>query len=200
MISRYSRITDRAEFDRALERLRDHLNDIAGDSRGSDPSLYVSESDIEFLRDELTPAGNGRPSRFWKKAVPITHEETTPHWLPRFNRPDKVVRDARGRPVVGYRIGYLNVSQYEAPVFFCSDGGLRMLIKHNYRQTEKTGPVISRGDRRKRTFTGYCRLPDPEFLYPVRTRGAMSGVSYNHGQTNVLETELATITGRSFPS
>lgn len=190
LISRYPRITDEKGFETALESLRGHLNDIAGDSGGSDPEPYVSENDLAFFK-ELKEAADHRMKSPWKGATPITHEETTPHWLPRLKKSDDRVYDKDKNEVKGYRVGYLNVAQFEAPVFFCSDGKLRMLIKHSHRQRRHH---IYFG----RTFSGYCRLPDPKLLYPVRTRGTKSGVSYNHGQSNSLKTELNKLTGYTF--
>jgi hypothetical protein len=195
----YPRITDEADLKSALERFRGHLNDIAGDSGGSKPKDYVSESDIAFFgrlkaaadryaaEHQMDPPG-------WKGATPITHKETTPRWLPgRPKKTDGIVRDAEGNPVVGYRVGYLNNSQFEAPVLFCSDGTLRMLIKHS----DAKDPHL-RGAYAGKSFAGYCRLPDPALLYPVRSRGTMSGVSYNHGQTDTLKTDLEERTGYKF--
>jgi|ERR1039458_2645469 hypothetical protein len=194
IVEQYPRITDRDEKKEALGHLRSHLIDIAGDSRGSDPKDYVTEEHLEFL-GQLFNAASRHMDPPWKDATPITHVETTPHWLPRQKKSDRVL-DKEKRPVKGYRVGYLNVAQFEAPVFFCSDGTygtLRMLIKHS--DTKARG---LRGTYDSKSFSGYCRLPDPELLYPVRTRGTMSGVSYKHGQTNTLKTELKTITGFTF--
>lgn len=195
MVSRYPRITDKEKFSSGLERLQEHLNDIAGDPGGSDPEPYVSENDIAFFNR----IREGAKRLGWKGATPITHRETTPRWIPGrkkidekvyFYDPEAKKGEEKVKEVKGYRIGYLNVAQFEAPVFLCNDGRLRMLIKHN--RPER------RGLRAGRSFRGYCRLPDPELIYPVRTRGTMAGVSYNHGQTNILETELKTLTGYTF--
>lgn len=191
MVERYPRITDNDEMEEALGRLRGHLIDIAGDSRGSDPRDYVIGKDLE-LYGQLFAAANHHMKPPWKGASPITHTETTPYWLPKRKKSD-TVRDEEGKPVVGYRVGYLNAGQFEAPVFFCSDGTLRMLIKHS---STKVRGLLGTNDGK--SFRGYCRLPDPKLLYPVRTRGTMSGVSYKHGQSNTLKTELKKLTGVTF--
>lgn len=204
------------EFAKAQDRLRSHIKDLTGDSRGSFPGLYVSDEDVAFL-NKFKWAADDKWGKGWKGAkgaTPITHEEVTPRWLqvpewlkPEYKRKNPAVLDKEGRPIMGYRIGYLNAGQFESPVLFCSDGLLRMRIK-----TPKEARVVGKfGGEKKprdvkgiegkfdgRRFAGFCPLPLPKYLYPVRRRGTMSGVSYNHTQSKTLERELRDLSGLKF--
>lgn len=191
-VALYPRITDQEEFKAGLERLRGHINDIASDSRGSHPGAYVSDSDLAFL-NKLKTVADHHMKPPWKKATPITHVDRTRHWIRRQKSPREPVLDSAGRPVVGYRVGYLCAGQFETPVLFCSDGNLRMFIKHH----DPKGPHLI-GANAGKTYEGYCRLPEPKYLYPVRTRGTMSGVTFKHGQTHTLRSELKQLTGFPF--
>lgn len=223
LTSRYPRIRinrdevgGSAEFTAAQETLRRHIKDLTGDSRGSHPSLYVSDEDMVFLR-KFKSAADQKWGQGWKGAKgakPITHEDVTPRWLaiPDWlkspdKRPSPAVLDQKGRPIMGYRIGYLNAGQFESPVLFCSDGLLRMRIKtpRDERVEGKFGgerkPIKVKGLEGKfddKRFAGFCPLPLPKYLYPVRKRGTMSGVSYSHTQSKTLEKELRELSGLKF--
>lgn len=191
----YPRISDDDQRGEALGHLQSNLFEIARDSSGSDPALYASPED-QALYAKIAKKFEGKS---WPGATPITHVETTHHWLRFGKKPDPVVRDEHGKPIVGYRVGYLNAAQFEAPVLFCSDGKLRMLIKHADGHAHGGhGAHGAHGAHDKRTFSGYGKLPDPKLVYPIRTRGARYAVSYNHGQTNTLKTELQKATGVDF--
>lgn len=184
----------------ALEELFEHYNEIIADPSGTDnPESYFSPEEAAFLPrlkeiadsnvDKTGKLGpDGKPLLDpWPNAVPMTHKDI-PHtpFYKRHQKPvDTAIRDANGKQIVGYRVGFLNVAHLEAPVFLCSDGLLRM-------QIQPRGSSHGHGGRRHvtRSYSGYCRLPDPELLYPVLDNGEHVAVKYKHNQTNTLLVEL----------
>lgn len=209
---RYPRISDDYFREKALSKFQNHLTEIAMDPSGSDPADYLPPEAVEQLRELKEKADNhvirhekveeGKVKVYvekkpWPGAIPITHEETTLHWLRlRRKKRDPIVRDEKGKPIVGYRRGFLSVGQFESPVMFCSDGNLRLLIKpgggHKRHQKGNRGKHNSRG---KRTFSGYCRMPDPELAYPVLDEGEPFPVSYKRTQSYTFETEVKNFYG-----
>jgi len=199
------RFTDSFEHVPAMTRLRDSLPRFALDPSGSDPHYYSSPRDLEFyakLKEVAdTHQVRGKPEP-WPGAIILTHKETTFHWFKRKDKGDPTLRDHDGNPIYGYRVGYLNVAQYEAPVLFCSDGKLRMLIKpvgHDERAKHGGAGHNQHDPYAKRTFSGYCSLPDPELLYPVLDAGTLYPVSYKRGQSNNLQSEINRDSGFDIP-
>ncbi len=201
------RFSDKDPFERlpALDRLRRSLARFARDPSGSDPKYYASPRDLVYYA-RLKAAADAHEVRGkaipWPGATEVRHEETTFHWFRSKKKLDPILRDQDDNPIVGYRIGYLNVAQYGTPVLLCNDGRLRMLIKpagggaHKGRGKETHEP---HDDYAERTFSGYCTLPDPELVYPVLDAGNLYPVSYGHGQSNTLQTEIKDISGLDIP-
>jgi hypothetical protein len=166
-----------------LKRLKDHMFEIAADPSGSDPAPYLSPETLDTIAEFKTKPAAER----WRGggAIPLTHDDMTFHWTKRrtINTP---ITDGKGGQLMGRRVGYLNAGQFETPVLYCSDDKLRMLIK-------TTGSMHGRAGHGKKshsTYVGYCRLPDPEILLPVLSRGEIHPVSYKHQQSKTLKGEL----------
>jgi hypothetical protein len=152
-----------------------------------------------MTKEEIKEEGARLQAKKWKGATPLTHADSTIRWLRRKRNFDTPMLDSDGNQIYGRRVGFLAVERYETPVVYCSDGKLRMLInitgtprpkdlKYNghklHREHDYDGPYAGQ------TFTGYCRLPDPDIAMPMRGRGQLHLVVHRHNQSKTLREEL----------
>jgi len=180
-----------------LSHLEHALERKAADSRGSDPEDYLSDDDLKFVRmlqvaanrdhdgtsDEPGARGTDRPR--WPGSEAIWHRQITRKTLSEQHLPPKPLLDDEGNPIKGYRIGYLNVRQFQSPVLFCSDGKLRMLIK------------VSGHGKKAKNYSGYATLPDAGEILTVRDLGTKDAVSINHSHNHTLRTEIKRYTSKA---
>ena len=192
-------ISEEAKLE-ALIKLRDEMIESSADPSGSDfdkpkdPSTadrrnyykYISsgvrDGIAAFDREYEAKPGDSaaviamKQEKKWKGATPLTHDDSTIRWLRRKRKFGTPLLDKEGKQIYGRRVGYLSVERYEAPVLYCSDGKLRMLIKTTGTPRPKdlkyNGHKLHRehdytGQYAGQTFTGYCRLPDPDVAMPI---------------------------------